>query len=58
VLAPRIVGGLTGFSPAAVLLVIYAAGSRFGIGGMLMALPVLMAIRTVFRVFVQNCENI
>ena len=58
VLSPRIMGNLTGFSPAAVLIAIYAAGSLAGIGGMLVALPVLMAIRTVFRVFVQNGENI
>lgn len=58
VLSPHVMGGLTGFSPAAVLLIIYAGGSVGGIVGMLIALPAMMAIRTVFRVFVQNRENI
>ena len=58
VLSPRIMGSLTGCSPAAVLLAIYAGGTFAGIGGMLVALPVWMSIRTVFRVFVQSRENI
>lgn len=57
IISPRIMGSLTGFSPAAVLLSIYAGLSFGGIGGMLAALPVLMSIRTVFRVFVQQREN-
>lgn len=57
VISPRVMGSLTGFSPAAVLLSIYAGASVGGIGGMLAALPVLMSVRTVFRVFVQHCEN-
>lgn len=57
VISPRIMGSLTGFSPAAVLLSIYAGASVGGIGGMLVALPIMMSIRTVFRVFVQHCEN-
>ena len=58
ILSPRIMGSLTGFSPAAVLLAITAGGSLAGIGGMFAALPVWMSIRTVFRVFVQSYENI
>lgn len=57
-LSPRIMGSLTGFSPAAVLLAIYAGGSLGGIVGMLTALPMLMTIRTLFRFSVQSCENI
>lgn len=57
IISPRIMGSLTGFSPAAVLVAIYAGASFGGIGGMLAALPVLMSIRTVFRVFVQQREN-
>ena len=58
VISPRIMGSFTGFSPAAVLVAIYAGASLAGIGGMLIALPVIMSIRTVFRVFVQRYENI
>ena len=57
-ISPRIMGNLTGFSPALVLVGIFAGARVGGIGGMLLALPLLMTIRTVFRVFVQKCENI
>ncbi|MBR2698901.1 MAG: AI-2E family transporter [Clostridia bacterium] len=57
IISPRIMGSLTGFSPAAVLVAIYAGASFGGIVGMLAALPVLMSVRTVFRVFVQQHEN-
>lgn len=57
VISPRIMGNITGFSPAVVLLAIFV-GARIGsIGGMLFALPTLMAVRTVYRVFVQRHEN-
>ena len=57
VISPRVMGNITGFSPAAVLLAIFI-GARIGsIGGMLFALPSLMAVRTVYRVFVQRHEN-
>ena len=57
-ISPRIMGGLTGFSPAAVLLAIFAGARLFGVVGLLTALPLFMSIRTVFRVFVQSRENI
>ena len=57
-ISPRVMGSLTGFSPALVLLGIYGGARLGGIGGMLFALPVMMSIRTLFRVFVQKCENI
>ena len=57
VISPRIMGSLTGFSPAAVLIAIYAGASFAGISGMLLALPVMMSVRTLFRVFVQQREN-
>ena len=57
VISPRIMGSLTGFSPATVLIAIYAGARLGGIGGMLVALPVLRSVRTVFRVFVQQREN-
>lgn len=58
ILSPRVMGSLTGFSPASVLLAIFAGASLGGIVGMLTALPLLMAVRTFFRVFVFNRENI
>ena len=57
-ISPRIMGSLTGFSPAAVLVGIYAGARLGGVAGMLFALPVMMSLRTVFRIFVQKCENI
>jgi len=57
-ISPRIMGSLTGFSPALVLVGIYAGAAFGGFVGMLCALPVMMTIRTLFRVFVQKYENI
>ena len=58
VISPRVMGSLTGFSPAAVLLAIYAGAAFGGVAGMLAALPAMMSARTVYRVFVQSRENI
>ena len=57
-ISPRIMSGLTGFSPGVVLLAVFAGSSLGGIVGMLLALPLLMTFRTVFRVFVQRHENV
>ena len=57
-ISPRIMGGVTGFSPAAVLVGIFAGARLKGVAGMIFALPVMMALRTVFRFFVQKYENI
>ena len=57
IISPRVMGSLTGFSPAAVLVAIYAGATLGGIPGMLLTLPAAMSIRTVFRVFVQQREN-
>ena len=57
-ISPRIMGSLTGFSPAAVLVGIYAGARLGGVTGMLLALPAMMTTRTLFRVFVQKYENI
>ena len=57
-LSPRVLGSVTGFSPALVLVGLYAGASLGGVAGMLFALPVMLVIRTLFRVFVQKCENI
>lgn len=57
-ISPRIIGNITGLSPAIVLVGIFAGAQIGGIGGMLLALPAIMTIRTLFRVFVQKYENI
>ena len=57
VISPRVMGNSTGFSPAVVLLALFA-GARLGnIAGMLLALPALMTVRTLYRVFVQRSEK-
>lgn len=53
-LSPRIMGNITGFSPAAVLLTLYLAGNAGGIWGLLLAMPLLMTARTLYRVLVQS----
>lgn len=57
-ISPRIIGNITGLSPAVVLVGIFAGAQIGGIAGMLLALPSIMTIRTLFRVFVQKYENI
>ena len=57
VISPRVMGNITGFSPAVVLLSLFLGSRIGGIWGMLLAMPVLMGIRTVYRVFVQKHEN-
>ena len=57
-ISPRVMGSLTGFSPAAVLVGIFAGARLGGVTGMLLALPAMMTGRTLFRVFVQKYENI
>ena len=56
VISPRVMGGVTGFSPAVVLLALFAGANVGGIGGLLFALPALMAVRAAYRVFVQRNE--
>ena len=58
VISPRILGGVTGLSPAAVLRAIFVGSHVCGILGMLLALPVLMTFRTAYRIFVQRHENV
>ena len=57
-ISPRVMGALTGLSPAAVLVGVFAGGCALGVAGMLLALPAMMAFRTCVRVFVQQGENI
>ena len=56
-ISPRVMGSITGFSPAVVLLALFAGARIGGIFGMLLALPALMTIRTVYRVFVWGSEK-
>lgn len=57
VISPRVMGNITGFSPATVLLALFIGSKTGGIGGMLLAVPALMTVRTLYRVFVQRYEN-
>ncbi len=57
VISPRVMGNITGFSPAVVLVALFLGSRVGGIWGMLLAMPALMTIRTVYRVFVQRHEN-
>jgi len=57
ILSPRIVGNSTGFSPSAVMVAIFASGAVWGVAGMLLALPVMILIRTCVRVFVELAHN-
>ena len=54
VLSPRIIGSATGFSPALVMVSLFAFGAAWGVAGMLLALPALILIRTCVRVFVES----
>lgn len=56
-ISPRVMGSITGFSPAVVLTGVFFGAQACGIPGMLFALPILLCIRTVYRVFVQGYEN-
>lgn len=55
-ISPRILGNLSGLSPAAVLIALFAGSCAGGIIGMLLALPAVMAMRTAFRVYAQRNE--
>ena len=57
VISPRVMGNITGFSPAVVLLALFLGSRIGGVWGMLLAMPALMGFRTVYRVFVQRHEN-
>ena len=57
VISPRVMGNITGFSPAVVLITLFLSAQIGGVWGMLLALPVMMALRTLYRVFVQRKES-
>lgn len=56
VISPRVMGDVTGFSPGVVLIALYLSSRIAGVRGMLLALPVMMGLRTVFRVIAQKQE--
>lgn len=56
-ISPRVMGSITGFSPAVVMLALFSGARIGGISGMLLAMPTLMTVRTLYRVFVQQSEN-
>lgn len=49
-ITPRITGGATGLTPPAVMLSVLLGGSAFGWAGMLLAIPAVCILRTVWRV--------
>ena len=57
VISPRVMGNITGFSPATVLITLFLAAQAGGMWGMLLALPAMMTMRTLYRVFVQRKEK-
>ena len=56
-ISPRVMGSITGFSPAVVMISLFVGARVSSIAGMLLAMPALMAARTLYRVFVQRHEN-
>lgn len=56
-ISPRVMGSITGFSPAVVLMALFLGSQTGGVWGMLLAMPMLMALRTLYRVFVQRHES-
>lgn len=56
-ISPRVMGSVTGFSPAVVLIALFLGSQTGGVWGMLLAMPLLMAARTLYRVFVQRHES-
>lgn len=56
VISPRIMGGVMGVHPAAVLLAIAVGGSLGGVVGMLFALPILLITITCLRVWAARRE--
>ncbi len=51
VISPRVMGALTGLHPGAVLVAIALGSSIGGVGGMLLAIPLTLAVRAVSRVW-------
>ncbi len=58
VIAPRVMSGMTGLSPPAVLLAITVGSSISGISGMFFAIPVLLIVRICLRVWASRNEVI
>lgn len=51
ILSPRIMGAASNSGPAAVLISISAGGALLGVPGMFLALPTLVSVKSVLRVF-------
>lgn len=58
VISPRIMSGLTGISPPAVLVAITVGSSLWGVVGMLLALPILLVMKICFRVWAGRNEKL
>ena len=55
-ISPRVMSGVTGLSPAAVLIALTLGASAFGILGMMTALPLVLVGRICFRVWAGRNE--
>lgn len=58
IISPRVMSGMTGLSPPAVLIAITVGGSTMGILGMLFALPILLIEKICLRVWITRNEMI
>ena len=52
ILTPKIMGKVTGFNPAIILLCLSIGGEMFGILGIIMALPLAPMILTYYRIYI------
>ncbi len=57
IISPRVMGALTGLHPGSVLLAITLGSSFAGVLGMLLAIPVTLAIRAVSRVWLARSSS-
>lgn len=57
-ISPRVMGSVTGLTPAVVLVGIYAGARVGGVAGMLLAIPAMLVFRSLYRIFMQKYENI
>lgn len=51
-LTPRITGGTTGLAPPGVMMSVLLGGSAFGAAGMLLAVPAVVTVRAIVRVWI------
>ena len=57
-ISPRVMGGMMGLNPPAVLMAITLGSGLFGIGGMFFAIPVLLIARICLRAWMMREESV